>query len=62
MKTLSVMPPKGDGRVRMMAIEGLDVQPCGGTHVANTREIGRLAVARIRNEGKRNKRVTLVLT
>jgi len=60
-KTLSVMPPKGgDGRVRMIAIEGLDLQPCGGTHVANTREIGRLSVARIRNEGKRNKRVTLV--
>jgi len=60
-KTLSVMPPRGDGRVRMIAIEGLDLQPCGGTHVANTREIGRLAVSRIRNEGKRNKRVTLVL-
>jgi misacylated tRNA(Ala) deacylase len=60
-KTLSVMPPRGaDGRVRMMAIEGLDVQPCGGTHVLNTSEIGKIAVSRIRNEGKRNKRVTLV--
>jgi misacylated tRNA(Ala) deacylase len=59
-KTLSVMPPRGDGRVRMIAIEGLDLQPCGGTHVANTREIGRLAVSRIRNEGRRNKRVTLI--
>jgi misacylated tRNA(Ala) deacylase len=58
-KTLSVMPPRGDGRVRLMAIEGFDVQPCGGTHVANTKEIGRLAVVKIRNEGKRNKRVTL---
>ncbi len=59
-KTLSVMPPRGDGSVRMIAIEELDRQPCGGTHVANTAEIGPLAVARIRNEGKRNKRVTVV--
>lgn len=58
-KTLSVMPPRGDGRVRLMAIEGLDVQPCGGTHVRDTGEIGRLAVLKIRNEGRRNKRVTL---
>ncbi len=60
-KTLSVMPPRGDGMVRMVAIEGLDLQPCGGTHVASTREIGRLSVLKIRNEGRRNKRVTLVL-
>lgn len=60
-KTLSVMPPRGDGRLRMVGIEGLDLQPCGGTHVASTKEIGPVAVARIRNEGKRNKRVTLVL-
>ena len=39
---------------------GVDLQACGGTHVKNTGEIGRLAVARIRSEGKRNKRVTLV--
>jgi misacylated tRNA(Ala) deacylase len=44
----------------MIAIEAVDWQPCGGTHVANTKEIGQLAVARIRNEGKRNRRVTLV--
>ena len=60
-RTLSVLPPRGDGRLRMVGIEGLDLQPCGGTHVANTREIGPVSVARIRNEGKRNKRVTLVL-
>lgn len=60
-KTLSVMPPRGDGRLRMVGIEGLDLQPCGGTHVASTREIGPVSVTRIRNEGKRNKRVTLVL-
>lgn len=58
-RTMSVAPPRGEGRVRLLEIPGVDLQACGGTHVANTREIGRLAVARIRSEGKRNKRVTL---
>jgi misacylated tRNA(Ala) deacylase len=60
-KTMSVAPPRGEGRVRLLEIPGVDLQACGGTHVKNTGEIGRLAVARIRSEGKRNKRVTLVL-
>src|SRR5262245_41660915 len=59
-KTMSVAPPRGAGRVRLMEIPGIDLQACGGTHVRNTREVGHLAVARIRSEGKRNKRVTLV--
>jgi misacylated tRNA(Ala) deacylase len=59
-KTMSVAPPRGEGRVRLLEIPGIDLQACGGTHVANTAEIGRLAVARIRSEGKRNKRVTVV--
>jgi len=58
-KTMSVAPPRGEGRVRLLEIPGVDLQACGGTHVKNTVEIGRLAVARIRSEGKRNKRVTL---
>ncbi len=58
-KTMSVAPPRGEGRVRLLEIPGVDLQACGGTHVKNTAEIGRLAVARIRSEGKRNKRVTL---
>ena len=58
-RTMSVAPPRGAGRVRLMEIPGVDLQACGGTHVANTAEIGRLAVARIRSEGKRNRRVTL---
>ena len=58
-KTMSVAPPRGEGRVRLLEIPGIDLQACGGTHVKNTAEIGRLAVARIRSEGKRNKRVTL---
>ena len=60
-KTMSVAPPRGEGRVRLLEIPGVDLQACGGTHVRNTAEIGRLAVARIRSEGKRNKRVTLAL-
>jgi misacylated tRNA(Ala) deacylase len=59
-KTMSVAPPRGAGRVRLMEIPGIDLQACGGTHVRNTREVGQVAVARIRSEGKRNKRVTLV--
>jgi misacylated tRNA(Ala) deacylase len=58
-RTMSVAPPRGEGRVRLVEIPGVDLQACGGTHVKNTAEIGRLAVARIRSEGKRNKRVTL---
>jgi misacylated tRNA(Ala) deacylase len=58
-KTMSVAPPRGEGRVRLLEIPGVDLQACGGTHVGDTAEIGRLAVARIRSEGKRNKRVTL---
>lgn len=60
-RTMSVAPPRGEGRVRLLEIPGVDLQACGGTHVRNTAEIGPLAVARIRSEGKRNKRVTLVL-
>ncbi len=59
-KTMSVSPPRGAGRVRLLRIEGIDLQPCGGTHVANIGEIGRVKVARIRSEGKRNKRVEIV--
>jgi misacylated tRNA(Ala) deacylase len=61
-KTMSVAPPRGEGRVRLLEIPGVDLQACGGTHVKNTAEIGRLAVARIRSEGKRNKRVTLTFS
>jgi misacylated tRNA(Ala) deacylase len=60
-KTMSVKPPRGAGRVRLLSIPGLDLQPCGGTHVANIAEIGGLQVTRIRNEGKRNERVEIAL-
>jgi misacylated tRNA(Ala) deacylase len=58
-KTMSVQPPRGAGRVRLLRIEGVDLQPCGGTHVRNIAEIGRVRVLRIRSEGKRNKRVEI---
>ncbi len=60
-KTMSVQPPRGMGRVRLLRIPGIDLQPCGGTHVANIVEIGAIRVVRIRSEGKHNKRVEIVL-
>ena len=56
-RTLSVQPPRGAGRVRLLEIPGVDLQPCGGTHVAATGEIGPVAVTKVENKGKRNKRV-----
>jgi misacylated tRNA(Ala) deacylase len=61
-KTMSVQPPRGSGRVRLLRIPGIDLQPCGGTHVANIAEIGGIRVLRIRSEGKHNKRVEIALT
>jgi misacylated tRNA(Ala) deacylase len=61
-KTMSVQPPRGAGRVRLLRIPGIDLQPCGGTHVANIAEIGGIRVLRIRSEGKHNKRVEIALT
>jgi misacylated tRNA(Ala) deacylase len=60
-KTMSVKPPTGTGRVRLVAIEGLDLQPCGGTHVARTGEIGRATVTQIEKKGKINRRVRIAL-
>jgi misacylated tRNA(Ala) deacylase len=60
-KTMSVQPPRGAGRVRLLSIAGIDLQPCGGTHVKNIGEIGAIRVIRIRSEGKRNKRVEIAL-
>jgi misacylated tRNA(Ala) deacylase len=58
-RTMSVQPPRGAGRIRLLDIPGVDLQPCGGTHVSNTREIGRVTVTRVENKGRRNKRVYL---
>ncbi|GLS88362.1 Ala-tRNA(Pro) hydrolase [Cypionkella aquatica] len=64
-KTMSVSPPMGQGRIRLVRIgQGdaqIDLQPCGGTHVARTAEIGRVEIGRIENKGKQNRRVNLLL-
>ena len=60
-KTMSVQPPRSAGRVRLLRIPGIDLQPCGGTHVKNIAEIGSIRVLRIRSEGKRNRRVEIAL-
>ena len=62
-KTLSVSPPRGQGRIRLVQFGSedviIDLQPCGGTHVARTAEIGALVVRKIENKGKQNRRVTV---
>lgn len=60
-KTMSVKPPTGTGHVRLVAIENLDLQPCGGTHVARTGEIGRASVTQIEKKGRINRRVRIAL-
>lgn len=64
-KTMSVMPPTGQGRVRLVRIgrgrDQVDLQPCGGTHVARTTEIGRVRIGRIEKKGRQNRRVSLML-
>jgi misacylated tRNA(Ala) deacylase len=60
-RTMSVQPPTGAGRVRLLDIAGVDLQPCGGTHVARTGEIGAVIVEKIENKGKRNRRVVVAL-
>jgi len=56
-----VKPPKGHGQVRLLNVEGVDLQPCGGTHVARTGEIGPVRVKKIEKKGKHNRRVNIVL-
>ncbi|HEU0156907.1 MAG TPA: alanyl-tRNA editing protein [Stellaceae bacterium] len=58
-RTMSVKPPTGTGRVRLMEVAGVDLQPCGGTHVRNTAEIGRVVIGKIESKGRQNRRVNL---
>jgi misacylated tRNA(Ala) deacylase len=58
-RTMSVKPPSGQGWVRLINVEGVDLQPCGGTHVKATGEIGPIRVGKIQNKGKHNRRVNL---
>lgn len=58
-KTLSVHPPRGVGRIRLVNIEGIDLQPCGGTHLAHIGEIGEVSITKIEKKGRQNRRVRL---
>ena len=60
-KTMSVRPPMGVGKVRLLKIDGVDLQACGGTHVANTSEIGRVECTKVENKGKMNRRFIISL-
>jgi len=60
-KTMAVKPPRGTGRVRLVEIEAIDLQPCGGTHVRRTGEIGPVRVTDIEKKGKQNRRVRIAL-
>jgi misacylated tRNA(Ala) deacylase len=58
-RTMSVKPPVGMGRVRLLRIEGIDLQPCGGTHVRNTSEIGELRIAKVEKKSARTRRLVI---
>jgi len=58
-RTMSVKPPTGAGKVRLLEIAGVDLQPCGGTHVRNTAEIGPVEITKIENKGRQNRRINI---
>jgi misacylated tRNA(Ala) deacylase len=58
-RSMSVQPPRGLGRIRVLEIEGVDLQPCGGTHVSNTREIGNIVVTKVEKKSATTRRVVL---
>jgi misacylated tRNA(Ala) deacylase len=60
-RTLSVQPPKGAGIVRLLDIEGVDLQPCGGTHLKSTAEVGQIRLGKVEKKGKHNRRVYIEL-
>jgi len=60
-RTMSVAPPTGAGKVRLVEIDSVDLQPCGGTHVARTGEIGTVRIGKVEKKGKHNRRVNLHL-
>lgn len=59
-RTMKVKPPSGQGKVRLLEVANIDLQPCGGTHVKATGEIGPVAVRKIENKGKHNRRVNII--
>ena len=60
-RTMSVQPPRGQGRVRLLEIAGVDLQPCGGTHLKSTGEVGKVRVGKVEKKGRQNRRVNIHL-
>ena len=60
-RTMSVQPPRGAGRVRLLEISGVDLQPCGGTHLKSTAEVGKVRVGKVEKKGRQNRRVNIHL-
>ena len=60
-RTMSVKPPSIDGKLRFVKIGNVDFQPCGGTHVKSTKEIGRITIGKIENKGRMNRRVNILI-
>jgi len=60
-RTMSVQPPRGKGTIRLLEISGVDLQPCGGTHVASTAEVGKVRIGKVEKKGRQNRRVNLHL-
>jgi len=60
-RTMSVQPPRGKGNIRLLEIEGVDLQPCGGTHLKSTAEVGAVRIGKVENKGKHNRRVNIHL-
>jgi len=60
-RTMSVQPPRGKGSIRLLEIEGVDLQPCGGTHLRSTAEVGAVRIGKVEKKGRRNRRVNIHL-
>jgi len=60
-RTMSVQPPRGRGDIRLLDIDGVDLQPCGGTHVRSTAEVGAVRIGKVENKGRHNRRVNIHL-
>jgi misacylated tRNA(Ala) deacylase len=60
-RTMSVQPPRGKGSIRLLEVEGIDLQPCGGTHVKSTAEVGAVRIGKVEKKGRQNRRVNIHL-
>lgn len=60
-RTMSVQPPRGKGSIRLLEIDGVDLQPCGGTHVKSTAEVGAVRIGKVEKKGRQNRRVNIHL-